>query len=452
MSKIRRAAALASIVFVAASPRLAAQTGPLADSAMKLVRAGLYDQATHLAIRGVAETESNDERCGLMFATLFALTRQGQYDTARQQFRTYDQQCTPLESSQQYLNDLDILRLEWSMPPIPRSGSDFSGLDRFWGMVDTLTRGIAPSSHLWRGLLGRPAYRLVLRGDDDLERQIDIAFRPSHAPDRDSLTRTAGRDSAIIAHLIDAGKHRAELVAVQKALETTIADTIAAAVRNASRFLPPNTVTARRPAPFVGFALFFNERVAQDEGFVLDLLDARTIDLTAFLSREFYQRYVTAIAPDAAPPNETDGLLYHAIRQLRNEGIGDMTGTPYPLKPRSAGDSVYAASYNAAYARTPMVLRSLDSLLAAAYEQPADRGEIGTAAQQLLVDDSRPNGAYMAREVLDTYGADSLVAAATNPFRFIRMFTAAEQQHGHPAPFSAKAVAMLDVMEKRWVR
>ncbi|MEO6877516.1 MAG: hypothetical protein ABI205_03480, partial [Gemmatimonadaceae bacterium] len=215
MPKIRRTVALAALLATGVSAHLAAQTGSLADSAMALVRAGLYDQATKLAIRGVAETPSNDERCGLMFSAMYALTRQGEIDIAREQYRTYDQQCSPLESSAKYLSDLDILRVEWSMPPIPRTGFDFSSLDRFWSVVDTLSRGVEPSSHLWRSLLARPGYRMVLREHDGLQRLIDIAFRPSRQAERDSLVRTPGFDSTVITHLIDAGKHRTELVAMQ---------------------------------------------------------------------------------------------------------------------------------------------------------------------------------------------------------------------------------------------
>jgi hypothetical protein len=451
MSKIRRALVASIILSAGASGRLSAQTGSLADSAMTLVRAGLYDEATKLAIHGVAVTPSNDERCGLMFSVMYALTRQGEIDIAREQYRTYDQQCSPLESSAKYLTDLEILRVEWSMPPIPRTGFDFSSLDRFWSIVDTLSRNVEPSSHLWRSLLARPGYRLVLRGDQDLERQIDIAFRPSRQGERDSIVRTTGSDATVISHLIDAGNHRSELAAMQAALEKTLPDSIAAAVSNATRYLP-EAATHRHLPPFVGFALFNSDSVAQDDGVVLDLLQIRNADLVRFLSRVFYRAYADAFAPDASPSNPIDASLYHAVRQLRNEGIADMLDKPYPLQAHGTVSATSATAYNAAYSRTPTVLRSLDSLLAEAYDRPADWRDFGTQAQTLLVDGSEPNGAYMAREVLDTFGRDSLVSAASNPFRFVRMYEAAEQKHGNPPPFSSKAIAMLDLMEKRWVK
>ncbi len=451
MSKIGRTLALASLLVTGASAHLAAQTGSLADSAMTLVRAGLYDQATKLAIRGVAETPSNDERCGLMFSVMYGLTRQGEIDIAREQYRTYDQQCSPLESSAKYLSDLEILRVEWSMPPIPRTGFDFSSVDRFWGIVDTLSRGIEPSSHLWRALLARPGYRMVLRQDDGLQRQIDIAFRPSRQAERDSLVRTPSFDSTVISHLIDARNHRAELIAMQAELAKTLPDSIAAAVANATQYLP-QAASHRHLPPFVAFGLFYNDSLVQDEGVVLDLLRARSTQLVPFLSREFYRAYASAYAPDASPQNPTDAALYHAVRQLRNEGIADLLDKPYPLQANGTLSDSFAKAYNAAYARTPLVLRSLDSLLAAAYDQPADWRTFGAQAQTLLVSGSEPNGAYMAREVLNTFGRDSLVEAASNPFRFVRMFVAAEQQHGNAPPFSPKAVAMLDLMEKRWVK
>jgi hypothetical protein len=55
----------------------------------------------------------------------------------------------------------------------------------------------------------------------------------------------------------------------------------------------------------------------------------------------------------------------------------------------------------------------------------------------------------MARTILETFGADSLVAGVYSPFRFMRIFSAAELRPGHGAPFSPAATALLDAMEKR---
>jgi len=457
MSRVRRAAAVVSLLCTAAAPLLSqtppadsVQT-PLADSAMKLNRAGLWADAAQFAVKGVRETMSEDDRCGLMFNSIYALMREGQLDAGRDVIKTYDMQCLTTATAPKYADLLDMLRVEGATPPIPVTGVDLSGLDRFWTIVDTLTGGIEPSSHLWRTLLARPGYRLALRSNDGLQRQIDIAFRPSRQAERDSLLHTGGPDSAVIAHLVDAGAHRTELVATQRALEQGLPDSIAVAVRNASAYLPSQALQRRSP-PFVAVALFANDGFWQNQAVLVDLLAVRDQGLTRFLSHEFELAYAAPLATDATPSDATDTELYYSIRDLRNQGIADLIDKPYPLRASSPNLAEYASGYNAAYARTPAVLRSLDSILVDAYTDPTHREAAGARARELLSYDSHPNGAYMAREILETFGRDSLVATLYNPFTFVRSFSAAEQKRGNPAPFSANAVAMLDLMEKRWVR
>lgn len=418
---------------------------------MKLNRAGLFADAAEFAVKGVRVTPSEDDRCGLIFNSIYALIREGQLDAGRDVIKTYDMQCLATDVAPKYANLLDILRVEGSLPPIPVTGIDMTGLDRFWAIVDTLSNDVEPSSHLWRGLMARPGYRLALRSNDVLQRQIDIAFRPSRRAERDSTLRTSGPDSTIIAHLLDAASHRSELAAMQTTLAKTLPDSVAAAVKRASEYLPPEAL-ARRAPPFVGLAIFANESFSQNQAVVVDLLVARDEGLTPFLSHEFEHAYAAPLAPDASPSDATDTELYYAIRDLRNQGIADLIDKPYPFQPSSPRLTAYAAGYNVAYARTPAVLRSLDSLLAAANADPTQREEIGAQAKDLLTDDSHPNGAYMAREILQTFGRDSLVSTVYSPFAFMRLYSAAEQKQGRAAPFSPSAVAMLDFMEKRWVR
>ena len=65
---------------------------------------------------------------------------------------------------------------------------------------------------------------------------------------------------------------------------------------------------------------------------------------------------------------------------------------------------------------------------------------------------SHPNGAYIARTILETFGKDSLMVGVYSPFAYIRTFRSAEAKRGNPPPFSPEAIAVLDAMEKRYVR
>jgi hypothetical protein len=125
---------------------------------------------------------------------------------------------------------------------------------------------------------------------------------------------------------------------------------------------------------------------------------------------------------------------------------------PYPLPLRSNSAEVYVKRYNDTYARTPQILRSVDSLLVVVADSPSVVRAAGTRARALLWSNSHPNGAYVARTIVQTFGIDSLMPAVYNPFALLRTYAAAEKQRGNPPPFSAKAIAVLDAMEKRYVR
>jgi hypothetical protein len=61
-----------------------------------------------------------------------------------------------------------------------------------------------------------------------------------------------------------------------------------------------------------------------------------------------------------------------------------------------------------------------------------------------------PNGAYVARNFLETFGRDSQVATVPSPFAFIRIFRAAPAKRGDTPAFSPAGIAALDAMERRY--
>jgi hypothetical protein len=128
-----------------------------------------------------------------------------------------------------------------------------------------------------------------------------------------------------------------------------------------------------------------------------------------------------------------------------------MIDKPHPLV-EPPGMRWYGDSYNAAYDKTPATLKTLDSLLVAAGGDSAKLVDAGARAQRLLTYGSHPNGAYMARTILETLGRDSLVATMPSGFAFIRMYEAAETKRGNASPFSAAGHAALGTMESRHLK
>jgi putative zinc-dependent peptidase DUF5700 len=70
----------------------------------------------------------------------------------------------------------------------------------------------------------------------------------------------------------------------------------------------------------------------------------------------------------------------------------------------------------------------------------------------LFWSNGHPNGTYIAREIIETFGVDSLFPGVRDPAAFLRTYAAAERVHGRPAPFSAKTWRVIDALEAKYWR
>lgn len=150
--------------------------------------------------------------------------------------------------------------------------------------------------------------------------------------------------------------------------------------------------------------------------------------------------------------NAPETGLLGVFNSLRNEGIADLVDKPYPLMAKSTAMAEYAKSYNDTYARTPAIVRSIDSLIAIAARDSTKLQSSAQAARAILPWNAHPTGAYMARTVYEAFGVDSLFPAIGNPFAFLRLFREAEAKQGRTPPFSAVTIAWLDSLEKRYIQ
>jgi hypothetical protein len=335
--------------------------------------------------------------------------------------------------------------------PLPTTGVDFSGIDAFYRIADILARDEEPSDAQWEELQSAPGYRLVEIVRFGARRRIRIALKPSLAATRDSLIRRSPGQARTLRHLQDTYAQRDNILRLRDTLARTLRDTIAVAVARTERFLPAGT-TKRFPAPFIGFAVFNEDGFATDSGVVVDPLTIKQHGAADLFSHEFNHSYVGMIDRSLTPaeimakkPLPTDLPVFVAVLHLRNEGLADQVDKPYPF---AASDSAYAAQYNSEYARTPAVLRAFDSVLVAL---PND-ATAAQRAQPLFWANGHPNGAYMARTVLQTFGTDSLLTVAYNPFTLMRLFNAAEQAKRQPPSLSPQGLAVLRDMEVRYIK
>jgi hypothetical protein len=280
---------------------------------------------------------------------------------------------------------------------------------------------------------------------------MEIALRPSRHAGLDSLTKIDNDQANRLRHFRATVTHREALAAYRDSL--TLSLPIEKAVSIAARFLPPHATGGKTP-PLVAFGLFRDDAYSLGPpGVVIDLDHVyEEGGLVELLAHEFHHSYLSAMSNLRTPDGDSATALYFALAHMRNEGIADLIDKPYPLSyPKSTVMSAYAKRYNEAYARTPAVIHSIDSALVVAADDSTKLAAVGRRVNELLPSSGHYNGSYVAREIYETFGVDSLYPGVHNFFAFLRTYASAEAKRGNAPPFSPKAVALLDALEKRYM-
>jgi hypothetical protein len=330
------------------------------------------------------------------------------------------------------------------------TGLDFSGVRRFWAVAATLSRNAEPTEADWTALLSTPGYRLALVNlGPGLRDDIDLALKPSRRAERERVLAAGGERADVLRHLALAWAKRADLARFGDSLARSAV--VPEAVALAARLLPSGATRGVAPPP-VAVAIFRDDGYSLPGGIVIDLLNVRHVRLAENLGHEFHHSYVNRLARPLPPGSDTayDAAFRTALYDLRNEGLADLIDKRHPFVSPNPGLASYAARYNAEYARTLALMPRLDSILAAASAGPRQAAAVGMTMQMLFWSNGHPNGAYIAREIQETFGADSLRAAALDPAEFLRLFGEAERAHGRADPLSAAAWAEIGRLDARY--
>jgi hypothetical protein len=330
------------------------------------------------------------------------------------------------------------------------AGLDVSGVRRFWAVAATLSRDAEPAEAEWSALFSTPGYRLALVNlGPRLRDDIDLALKPSRRAERERAIAAGGERADVLRHLALAWAERADLTRFGDSLARSAV--IPEAVALAARLLPRGATQSGAPPP-VAVAIFRDDGYSLPGGIVIDLLNVRHVRLAENLGHEFHHSYVNRLARPLPPGSDTayDAALRTALYDLRNEGLADLIDKRHPFVSPNPGLAGYATRYNAEYARTPALVRRLDSILTAASAGPRQAAAAAMAMQMLFWSNGHPNGAYIAREIEGTFGVDSLRAAALDPAEFLRLFGDAERAHGRADPLSAAAWAEIGRLDARY--
>lgn len=419
------------------------------DSAKLLNRVGRWTDALTWA-RNQLPSAGADDKCALRADILSSLLAMGLLDAAASELKGFDETCGSSVVAKQQSAEIARVRSAVSLPSIPTTGLDFSAVDEFWRMADMLLKDIEPSDEDWQRMASSVGYRMSLRPVPTTRLDMEIALRPSRRAEFDSLTKLQTDQAGRISHLARAVRNRAALAHYRDSVSQSLP--VQQAVALASKYLPPHATDGKQP-PLVAFALFRDDAYAGPAGVIVDLDHVYVSgELTLLLAHEFHHSYLSGLSTIRFPSgNDASVTLVRALNNARNEGIADLIDKPHPLVDSTSPEGIaYAKRYNAAYDRTPQVIHSIDSAIVVAANDSTKLREVGTRVQELLPSNGHYNGSYVAREIYDAFGVDSLFPGVSNPFAFWRTYAEAEAKRGNSPPFSPKSVALLDALEKKY--
>jgi hypothetical protein len=172
---------------------------PAADSAATLNRAGHWRDAMAVARQRVV-VATPDEKCSLRIDVFESMVRMGWLENTASAFKSFDSQCGGSAPARARAAELARIRSEATLPPLPGTGLDFSGVDEFWRLADQLSKDVEPSEDDWHRMFSTVGYRLSMQQVSSTRSDMEIALRPSHAAEFDSLTKGPDFQAGLLRH------------------------------------------------------------------------------------------------------------------------------------------------------------------------------------------------------------------------------------------------------------
>jgi hypothetical protein len=341
---------------------------------------------------------------------------------------------------------------------------DFSGVDEFWKLVDTMENNIEPSLEQWATLFRTRGYSYLVTVEhqgDTYKRLFPLMFMPSRKAELAKKSSSDNFDAKyFLPHYQNVKKRRDELLEFQRKLEKR--DLFKESLGKTEQYLP-NGVIERFPAPNVAFVISEPDAHADSSIIVFDLLFALSSErqLTGIIGHEAHHYYLGKIDNGKIPDRSSeDYYLVHAIHQLRLEGMGDLIDKLDILDEKSDMEydtrrRQHREDYRRLYLHSPETFTRIDSLISAISDDTATMKENGKKVWDLLPYGAHPSGYFMARAIVDNFGKDILIKEMLDPFAYVRLYNLAAQKASNTLSkenfvFSRKTMNFLSKLEKKY--
>ncbi len=336
--------------------------------------------------------------------------------------------------------------------PEPNPGFDFSGLDRFWEVVEILEADLYPFPDVWDSLFATPGYAALTESEftrEFFKEHFQTAFMPSKALMLGQKLKE-GTDP-YLRHLNRVKYIRNVIKAQQQWL--AVAPMTREAQRAVRQYLPER-VLRNYPPPPIAFVIFANDTRGYSP-VVVDIL--YSLDQEEYLSlrigHEAHHYYRNKLLTfDPAQVRSQDRDVVWVLNQIQAEGLADRVDRRVLYFQEGYLENMPEAQYfKAMVARAPAALDSLNNLLNLMADRRRNYADLGRRMRELLPMEGHAVGYYMTSIILSRFGNQELVERIGNPFAFFQLYHLAAIMPESTSPkFSSKAIAFITELEKRY--
>lgn len=305
---------------------------------------------------------------------------------------------------------------------------DFSGVDHFWTIADSLQQGREPDTAQWDALFAASGYAALEAREKRraaLQQGIRLAFNPSLVSERDIVLAGTTWTARVIRHVQKIPGQRAALERFRTQL---VRDAFLARAIERAQTLLPAGATARLGTPRVSFIFFLPDGRGYPDIIVADLANiAGRTDVVPFFAHEVTHFYYAHLARErgSVPVTPFETVRLTLLTKLFEESLGDQhdkapfadaTAAEFERMPLDEDRRAYFRDYRARYAEATTLANDLARALAS-----GDAKTVETLGRQLPLE-GRPLGFHMTRVIRRKLGDERLKALVGDPLAWYAAF------------------------------
>lgn len=325
---------------------------------------------------------------------------------------------------------------------------EFSGMDKFWKIVEVFESNREPDEQMWNELFSTPGYNVLTIKEFQKEffkNKFRVAYKPEKVNEYENALKNP-TDAYYLKHYKEVAKNKSFLKSQINKLMQSSKNKIAA--NKALNFLPMSSVSDYPP---VSFLIFANDGRGNSP-IVIDLYATTDWDFIPFLAHEYHHWYRNRIVKiNYGRVENVDRIFYETISQLEAEGIADQVDKADWFNNKSKNKK-RERNYLISVEDSPRVIKEMNKLLEQISDEKSLKRNNFSRIKQIVPHGGHPTGFYMARMILKQLGKTELVRTVGNPFAFFKTYNNAVKLSGnYDVLFSSKAMKIVSELENKYL-